>query len=471
MTPSDLRYQASREWMEAEIHAGRPVQHRRQSLSVDPSALDPELAIRVEAIIDGVLVKPDSKRVTVLDSGVDPESRYGPSDKELVPMDEPIVQAIGELPELPEPTEDLEAVVIAWEEWLRRYCDEALKVIDRLNVDQPKVGKGPKPRERTIGWDAVRIYLGPGLETSVGPDDGPKAMCAARAAWEWSRAARERFSIQSVMAAQEATAPVQEESQQWMETLGAEEIAECFLERVKRMYAAAKAHDAARRAQVPDFDVEMARWASEHGSDRLQLGVEDGYRMNARYLTERLAKEAPGFYAMPINAVKDGWARRTGSPSEEALRLRRRVEAVIHRSAPANFDGPPIIEIVTVVEPPPQIYLAHVEGSGFGDDTRVTDLPSKDGWPWFYDEDGEAFGYDAKPFEAVVVQRWLGRFHLIGAVAGSSGIGPAGIWAVPEAQHFHEDGSVDSQDPDAPTSKAAKRKPPNPGGGDDDIPF
>lgn len=189
----------------------------------------------------------------------------------------------------------------------------------------------------------------------------------------------------------------------------------------------------------------------------------------ARDVEERLAAEAPGFFAMPANSVKDGWARQTGSPSEEALRLRRRVQAAMDKCAPVNFDGKPSAEIVTVTEPPPQIYFAQEEGDPFSG-TEVTDLPSKEAWPWFRDDDGGVFGYNAKPFEAVVVKNWLGRFHLIGAVSGENGSRPVGIWAIPDRQHFHEDGAVDAQDPDAKAPVAAKRKPPRPGG-DDDIPF
>lgn len=466
MTPSDLRYQASREWLEAEILAGRPASHRRHSLVVDLESLDPRQAKRVEAILDGIVFKPDLGRVIVLDSGIDPERRYGASDDELAAMDDPVVRAVGALPEIASPTRDLESVLTATEEWLAQYCTAALDAIEQLNQTRPD---GKNPFGKKISWTAVRIPFGPDSEATVRPDDGPNAMRDARAAWAWRWAAKDRFSAQSVEAATEATAPSPEESHAWIETEGPEEIAQRFLSWAKRRYMAAKAHDRARRAQVPDFDTEMARWASENGSDRLQLGIEDGYRMNSRYLAERLAAEAPGFFAMPANSVKDGWARQTGSPSEEALRLRRRVQAAMDKCAPVNFDGKPSAEIVTVTEPPPQIYFAHEEGDPFSG-TEVTDLPSKEAWPWFRNDDGGVFGYNAKPFEAVVVKNWLGRFHLIGAVSGENGSRPVGLWAIPDRQHFHEDGAVDAQDPDAKAPVAAKRKPPRPGG-DDDIPF
>lgn len=467
MTPSDLRYQASREWMEAEILAGRPVEHRRQSLAVDLDAIAPSLAERVEAVLDGLLIEPKSRRVWVLDSGIDPTRRFGSSEDTLTAMDDPIVEAIGELPELPEPTDDVEAAVAAWEVWLGKYCAAALGVIDELNTSPPAVGKGPFDRD--VRWHGMRVSLGSGLETDIRPSDGPAAMRASRAAWAWLWAAQERFGTESVAAAEEATTPSREQAQGWIDELNAEELGERFLALRKRLYIAAKAHYRARQAQALSFEDEMRRWAIEQGSNRLRLGIQDGYRMNARYLSERIAKEAPGFYAMAANDAKDNWARKTGSPSEPALLLRRRVEAAMKRHAPENFDGLPTVEILTVVEPPPQIYLAQETMTQFGA-VQVTEYPAKAGWKWFTDEEGEVYGYGAEPFEAVVVRNWLGRFHLIGGVTDENGVGPAGIWATPVVHHFSEDGTVEAQDPDSETFTAAKRKPPRPGE-QDDIPF
>ena len=471
MTPSELRYQASRQWMEAEILAGRPVQNRWQSLSVDPSSLEPDLAVRVEAILDGVLfsaVGAEGERPFVLDSGIDPNRSYGNSEDGFTCMDDPVIESVGELPELAEPTNDVEAVVSAWEGWQERYCLEAVEVIDRLNAERP-AGKTAKPFEKDIRWAGTRIQFGTGPETTISPDDGAKGVRAARAAWAWKRAAKSRFSSESVAAAEEATTPPAGQIEAWIQDLSPEDLATLFLSWSKKMYVAAKAHNAARGDSEFDFDAEMRRWAFDRGSERLRLGIEDGYRMNSRYLTERLSAEAPGFYALPASAVKETWSRRTASPSEPALRLRRRVEAAMRKSAPKSLGGLPEVEILTVLEPPPQMYLAHEELTAFGK-TQISDFPAKESWPWYFDEDGAAFGYDAKPFEAVVVKDWLSRFHLIGAVADESGACPAGIWAVPEMDRFHEDGTVDPQDPDAPPALAAKRKPPRPEEVDD-IPF
>jgi hypothetical protein len=458
MTPSALRYQASREWMEAEILAGHPVQDRRQCLTFDLAGLESDLAERVESLLDGVLFLPVKGRVAVLDSGIDPEVSYGDPGGHFTPMDEPVVQKLGVLPELPEPTSDIAAVVAAWEDWVEKYRQESLKAIAELNAHPPSTGKSDRQPKKEASWGSVEAYFGPGSAVKVGPEDGAEAMQNALAGWAWTRAAFAAFSTESVKAAREATIPAPGESKAWIEVMEVEQVSAIFLHRVKKMYAAAKAHDKARRAKVSDFEVEMARWAAEHGSERLRLGIEDGYRMNARYLEERIAAEAPGFYAMPSQAAKDIWALRTSSPTEQALRLRRRVAAAMQESAPLNMDGPPKVEILTVFSPPHQMYYAE---SGY-------DLPSKAGWPWWYDEDGGLTGGSPKSFEAVVVEEWLGRFHLIGAVVDEHGSGPAGIWALPQLEHFHDDGTVEAQDPDEPPPNQAKRKPP---GDDDDIPF
>jgi hypothetical protein len=442
--------------MQAEIFAGNPVRHRRQTFTVSLDELDPERAARVEAILDAVELHKDGTQVTVLDSGIDPERKFGPSADELIPMDFPIVESIGQLPEIETPTDDLDEVLVAWEHWIQAYCGSALAAIDELNRERPK---GQNPFKKEISWGGIRVDFGPGAETAVQPDDGPKAMQDARAAWAWTWAAGRRFSTESVEAAREATFPATSVSREWIETLSREEVSARFLEVTKRMHAAAKAYDKAQASREPDFDAEMASWAVKRGSVRLQLGIEDGYRMNARYLAERLAAEAPGFFAMPAKSANKDWARQTTSPSEEALRLRRLVEKAMRQSAPDSSSDQVSVEIMTVTEPPPQLYFADGE----------TDLPDSQGWPWWYGENNQPFGYGAKPFEAVVVRNWLGRFHLIGAVPDDFGRGPAGIWAVPQISQFREDGSVETQDPDQTARNAAKRKPPSPG--EDEIPF
>lgn len=126
-----------------------------------------------------------------------------------------------------------------------------------------------------------------------------------------------------------------------------------------------------------DFTNEMARWAEEHGSERLRLGLEDGYRMIGVYLAERLAVEAPGFFAwLPDGSVR--WHDRSG-PTESALMLRRAVQS---RLCDAGSEAQ--AQIVWVKDAPDGMWGEE----DWGNET----------------------------FEGVVVPGWLNRYTLIGAV-------------------------------------------------------
>jgi len=458
MTSRALRYQASRAWMEEEILAGRPVRHRRHLLEFDPEELDSDLAARAERIFDGAIYLESVRRHRVLDSGIDPELSLGPDNDQLVPMDAPVVVAIGELPELERPTDDPDAVIGAWEGWLERYVALATSAIEATVLTPPRMVR--KHTGNRTNWGALQLSFGPGLEFRVSLADGAEAMQVALSGSAWLRRAEQLFDAESVAAATEATSPERLVAFRWIE---AGEAPDRFQVWAKRLYAAAKAHDGALRCEVLDFEVEMERWAAEYGSQRLQLGIDDGYRMNSRYLAERLAKEAPGFYAMPVKLATKGWAAKATSPSEPALRLRRLIAETVARSAPENIGGRPEVEIMIITRPPHQMYWAE-RGEGY-----AAELPSRAGWPWQDTFEDGLIGADPVPFEAVVVKNWLGRFHLLGAVAGEERRDVPGIWAVPDPDRYHEDGSVDPEDPDEPTPPKAKRKPPvSPA---DEIPF
>ena len=464
MSQIELRYQASQKWMESEILSGSLIQHRVQVLPVDLREIGPELAGRIEAIRDGVMLvnAGEERRVCVLDSGIDPELSFGPSKEKLVRFDKPIVDSIGKLPELLAPTEEVEEVVGAWEQWLTKYKAEGLQVIEQLNSDPPKVGQEDL-FDGSIEWDDLTISFGPDFWTQITPEAGAEAVRDARAGRLWRWAANKRFSSDSVSAAEEAVASTPAEAKTWLAELTPQEAAAHYVEQVRKIYIAAKAHDRARSKFVLSFETEMKRWAEERGSSRLRLGIEDGYRMNARYLTERIAAEAPGMYAMSARSAPTDWAGKAASPSEAALRLRRRVAASMERNAPKNADGCPETEIMIIRKPPHEIYLAD---SGVETEYGLigNDLPSRRGWDWSVSGDGEVIGVGPEFVEAVVVKHWLGRFHLIGAVNGED----LGIWAVPNPEHFGEDGSVTPANPDEPPPEVAKRKPPE---SDDDIPF
>jgi hypothetical protein len=464
-----FHYLASRGWMASEILAGNPVQNRRQVLEVDPGELDDDLLARAENVRDATefVTINERRRACVLDSGIDPELSFGPRPDKLVGLDEPIIEEIGLLPELDFPTGDTVEVVEAWEIWIDAYVEAAAKVIEKFIADPPASGwNGYAP----VSWtEGVEVELAPGAKTSIGPEDGAKALRKARAGrlWDWACAAR--FSQEGFDAAREAVCLSPGEARRLLELCKAPEITTFYLKQSKRCFAAAKAYDRAQAAEAPGFDSEMYRWAAEHGSNRLRVGLQDGYRMNARYLAERIAREAPGMYAMPVDSAKKGWAAKATSPSEAALHLRRRIAAAMERHAPPNTQGPTETEIVTVKKAPHEIYRA--DNGAYTEDGAVgQDLPSREGWPWDLNENLEPIGGDPIPFEAVIVKNWLGRFHLLAAVSDEVRGAPPGIWAVPLVDDYGEDGSVVPRDPDEPLPLRAKRKPRQPET-EDDIPF
>lgn len=66
------------------------------------------------------------------------------------------------------------------------------------------------------------------------------------------------------------------------------------------------------------YETERERWISEHGSNRLKLAAQRGYRHDGLYRDERLAAELPGFIGF-IGQRSE--AKEVINPSEEALKL------------------------------------------------------------------------------------------------------------------------------------------------------
>ena len=131
------------------------------------------------------------------------------------------------------------------------------------------------------------------------------------------------------------------------------------------------------------FKREMEQWAEQHGSERLRVGLADGYRMVGVYLQERAEHEAgSGFYAWRQEAAPRLWVRRN-DPTEDALLLRRQVQA---RLAAITPDDQPILEaeIVWLKQSPEQIC----------------DLPL----------------WEQESCEAIVIRGWLDHYTLVGVV-------------------------------------------------------
>src|ERR1035438_5485077 len=133
----------------------------------------------------------------------------------------------------------------------------------------------------------------------------------------------------------------------------------------------------------------LRRWAKEQGSDQLNIGIEDGYRMIPQYLLERINAEVPGFYAhLPRDNDDVSWQERT-APSIAALRLRRAVQERLERWCPEKMD-PPDAQIVWMKSPP----------------IGMREKP----------EDEDEWYHEDPAFEAIIARNWLGRYTLVAAV-------------------------------------------------------
>jgi len=445
--------------MQRQILAGEALEHRRHDLALDLADLDEAMRARVIAIVNSIALDRLPEKAVVLDSGVDPELRFGDEDDLaflLKSMEAPIEEAIGPWPEVEEPTDDVGEVVSAWEAWLELYQANALGLFTEWNNDPPGQLAGGRFNDLRR-WDSVRLSLGHGVVVELPIEAGAKARRDALAARLREQYTRRMFDSESVNAAIEATLPGPVELRTRVDESTPEELAACHLRRVREQYRLAQAHHLSRRRSAPDFETEMRDWAREHGSKRLSMGLEDGYRMNARYLAERIGREAPGFFALPAKAAANKWAVIATSPSEEALVLRRKVRAAVDRHAPLTPRGRADVKIVRLNQPPHEMYEADSAGYPVA------------GWTWSGEFEPE--WAEPQPFDAVVVFNWLGRFHLVGAVRNRIGQPPPGVWAAPDPEDFGDDGSVLAADPDAPEPNRAKKKPPGKPVDDDDIPF
>lgn len=147
----------------------------------------------------------------------------------------------------------------------------------------------------------------------------------------------------------------------------AESEARQAAERAKEA-AEREAREAAEKAAKEERQREKRQWIEQYGSDYLKKATKLGYDCQRQYVTERAAREFPGF-TVDFDKYAD-WRSRS-CPSEEALEL---LEDIMNR-------GYKDVKIVWLTEPP---------------------------YYWSRYSDGH---YEAR--EAVVVRDYLGRYTLV----------------------------------------------------------
>lgn len=386
-----LPYRVSGAWLEERTLAGEMVQ-RDHEFFVQFDSLDPDLRDRARA----VYLQTDPKRPgVVIGSGIERSdfvtTEHGQTGPAIWVEDR-----LGPIPKLPEPATHAAEVIAAYEAWLLRYNEQAPAVM-REWVAEYGPG-GALEAEHVLESPSVWQQTLPG-EIVCYADRDPEAFRRARAARQVKSHAdgigdREDVRFADAVLGEDPKITFFMESDGATEVLsGEEEVLDAYEEHTRRWADLVLARAWTRQRKKDGFELEMLHWVGAHGSARLKLGIDDGYRMMPVYLKERIAVEAPGFYAhLPKDGEPKRWQLRTG-PSEEALLLRRAVQDRLKASK--SYMGTPDVEIGWMKDPP----------------DAMADLNARIG----YDGAGDPFARD-EPFEVIVVPNWLDRYVLFAAV-------------------------------------------------------
>jgi hypothetical protein len=434
-----LSYFVNREWFEQEVLEGRDAEWVH-SLSFNLDDLDEELAERAAAIHDAI--DADSfVRVEVHGTGINPRAE-DPDADELAPrwdqmMDGPICARIGRLPELAKPSDDPALVVAAWEAWLDAYrsaSPDALRSwVGRWHPEDEEAASEGKetwwkitlPYRVDDGQSEIsRLITFDGLSDF----DLFRRVRAAYARLQY--AIRSSESNDAIVADQALGSGIAIDDETFVlrsKPKDRDELVDAYEEFAIRWSRVALAARSNRQRRKGEFDRLMREWAEEKGSDRLKLGIEDGFRMTAVYLEERIAAEFPGFFAWSERKPKKPWKSRVG-PTETALLGRREVQETLDAAGAALR-----AEIVWMLEPPEEMRSA-----------------SWDTYTW----DPTVTG----PAEAIIVDGWLGRYVLIGPVSSEE---------VPLPSGYTWDPVFGTRPPAASDFSPSDFAP----GGEDDIPF
>lgn len=399
----ELPYRVSRAWLEERTLAGEVVEPvHRFVIETDqvPSELRQRVAVLAKRVRSTDWWGRPNEALEVIGSGINPIYHATTDNGRELCATDPIVQKLGEFPELPEPTDEPIALIEAYEAWISRYLDLSMGAlaawIDRWAVDGEPDEKGDAPNGLPVDWWIWQVVYRVGTERRTWEVDGRTHLelfhkvVTGDQLDSYAKTAADPEDMKVVLDI------VGDSLQLETKPASAEDLVEAYGKHMERIANLAFARHWTRQRQREGFDLEMSRWAFEQGSERLKIGISDGYRMIPVYLQERIRAEVPGFYAhLPKKDDKHTWQPRTG-PSEEALRLRRAVQEHLERYAPPG--GPvPTAEVGWMKNPP----LAMC------DERYAYD---HDEWGSLEDEIKEC------AFEIIGVKNWLGRYTLIAGV-------------------------------------------------------
>lgn len=399
----ELPYRVSRAWLEERTLAGDVVTPIH-TLHIETDQLSPDLRERAAALAKrvsrGMLDWNPPTKVEVIGSGIDPwDQATDENGREVRPTDA-VINRIGELPELPLPTDSGGELIEAYERWVARYVDLSLGAlaawIDRWAVEGEPDEEGNAPNGLPIRWWVRWVHYRIGGKKFSLEVDGRTHLelfhQLVAASQLHSHAQSTAGEDDLKVALDIVDGPLQMKAT----PASPDDVVAAYADYEERLTNLAFARHWTRQRQREGFDLEMRRWAFEQGSERLQIGISDEYRMVPVYLTERISSEMPGFYAhLTKKDDKHGWQPRTG-PSEEALRLRRAVQDRLERYSPPG--GPiPTAEIGWMKNPPVAMC-----------DRRHA--YATDEWGNRENDIMEC------AFEIVAVRNWLGRYTLIAGV-------------------------------------------------------
>jgi hypothetical protein len=453
-----LPYRVGQAWLEEHTLAGdvvKPV----HNLTVATDELSQGSRDRVAVLAKRIFTLPFEfgDGLEVVGSAVGAGTSIEDDDGRELHQAGPIVEKIGELPELAEPTVSAEALLDAYEAWISRYLDLSLGAvaswIARWSMDGELDDKGRLPNGASRKWWIHTIAYREGETGRTIDIDGRSNLdlfYRASAAGQVFAHARRNVDKEDIDAVLDIAGTRAQLAGKLMD-LG--ELVSAYEQYCNRVSDLVFARHWTRQRQRDGFELEMRRWTLEHGSERLKMGVTDGYRMIPVYLNERIAAEVPGFYAhLPTHEDKHTWQPRTG-PSEEALRLRRTVQERLNMHKPPGAPAA-VAGIGWIKNPPPQMC-----------DERY----AYDNDEWGNPED-EIKG---TPFEIIAVKEWLGRYTLMAAVYTKADEQPPDYLLL---KHVLDPRLYELEEmplpPDGKSIAAnAEFSPFPPSGGDDDIPF
>jgi hypothetical protein len=460
-----LPYRLDARYVEGQTLAGDLIEPV-QIITIEVDALgSDQLRARAKALYMNIDTRPFQKHgtVEVISSGIEVWGQKR-VDGRVIRMHAPIVAKIGPLPLLSAPVSDPVELIEAYEQWIEAYVEPATGAMTEWlaawTTDDDPDDEGYYPNGATAGTFVTTMFFRiNGKERHIEVDgrfDTPDHFRRARAAHALYSFASNIVSEEDWQFALRTVGRGAEVQGQW-ESGDADLTIQAYEDYAARIAAVAFARSWSRQRGREGFDLEMRRWATEHGSDRLRMGLADGYRMVPVYLQERIGSEAPGFYAyLPKDNDDVSWQPRTG-PSESALVWRRAIEAEIVEHCPPGMPAP-AVEIVWMKEPPEEML----------DESEL----------YYESSPGYMERVEVVPFEAIAVPGWLGRYTLIaGVYSEDATVAPRTyirrefvlvpkkyeLRSVPEPPLPESDIPIDTGD--------FETAPVRPGAADDDIPF